>query len=134
MALQYGTTLRNAKLDQIETVAGTAPILKILSGSMPANCAASDTGTTVIAMALPSDWMSSAAAGAKAKLGTWQASAVGTASASYFRITDSAQANCHVQGLVSQSTASGEMVVDNSVVATGQVVTVNSFTITAGNP
>lgn len=134
MALQYSTTVRNAKLDAVETAIGTAPILKILSGAMPANCGTADSGTTVVSTALPSDWLAAASGGSKAKAGTWQASAVGTASASYFRIADSAQAACHIQGLVSQSTASGEMVIDNSVVSTGQVVTVNSFTLTAGNP
>ena len=134
MALQYGTTLRNNKLDQVEITAGTSPILKILSGTPPANCAAADTGTTLVTMALPSDWMANASGGSKAKQNTWQASAVGTGSMGYFRLYDSASAACHIQGLVSQATASGELIVDNSAVSTGQVVTVNTFTLTAGNP
>jgi hypothetical protein len=135
MALQYSTTLRNNKLDQVESTAGTAALLKLLSGtSAPANPAAADTGTTVAIMALPSDWMAAASGGTKAKSGTWQVSAVATASITYFRIYDSVSAACIVQGLISQTTASGEMIVDSSAVSTGQVVTVNTFTLTAGNP
>lgn len=133
MALQYATTLINTRLDAVETAAGTAPLLKMLSGAMPANPGTADSGSTMVKMSLPADWMTAATAGTKSKTGTWQASAVGTGSAGYFRITDSAQAACIVQGLISQSTASGEMIVDSTAVTTGQVVTVNTFTLTGGN-
>lgn len=133
MALQYSTLLINTRLDAVETAAGTAPVLKMLSGAMPANCSTVDSGSTVVKMSLPSDWMNGASAGVKTKLGTWQASAVGSGSAGYFRITDSAQAACVIQGLVSQTTASGELIVDSTAVTSGQVVTVNTFTLTGGN-
>lgn len=133
MALQYGITLKNNRLDQVEVTAGTAAILKILSGGMPATPATADSGSTLVTMPLPVDWMAAASGGTKAKQNTWVASAVGAGSMGYFRIYDSASATCHVQGLVSQATASGELIVDNSVVSTGQVVTVNTFTLTAGN-
>lgn len=133
MALQYGITLKNNRLDQVEVTAGTAALLKILSGAAPATPATADSGSTLVSMPLPADWMAAASGGTKAKQNTWQASAIGSGSMGYFRIYDSASATCHVQGLVSQSTASGELIVDNSVVASGQVVTVNSFTLTSGN-
>ena len=37
MAFQFGTTVRNAALDQIFTTIGTTPTLKIWSGTIPAN-------------------------------------------------------------------------------------------------
>ena len=40
MALQYSVTVRNAQLDAVETTVGTAPLLRIYSGSAPANCSA----------------------------------------------------------------------------------------------
>lgn len=70
MALQYGTTLRNAQLDVIETTVGTTPILEIRSGAPPANCGTADSGTLLASMTLPSDWMAAASGGSKAKSGT----------------------------------------------------------------
>lgn len=133
MALLYATTLKNTRLDSVETAAGTTPLLKILTGAAPNAPGTADSGTTLVSMPLPADWMASASGGVKSKSGTWQASAVGTGSMGYFRIYDSASAACIIQGLVSQSTASGELIVDNSAVSTGQVVTVNTFTLTHGN-
>jgi hypothetical protein len=137
MAIQYSVTLRNNQLDQIESTTGTAAKLRLYSGSPPANCAAAPTGTLLVEMTLPSDWMSAASAGSKAKLGTW--SGAGTAgagtgtSAGYFRITDSAGTTTHMQGTVTITGGGGDMTLDNTNIATSQVVTVNTFTVTAGN-
>jgi len=88
MALQYSTTVNNARLDQIETTIGAAPNLMIYSGSAPANCAAADSGTLLATLALPSDWMAAASAGAKALAGSWTgtASAGSAATPTHFRI------------------------------------------------
>ena len=51
MAIQLSTTVRNARLDTIESTIGTAPILTIRSGAAPANCAAANSGT-VLALSL----------------------------------------------------------------------------------
>lgn len=64
MAIQFSTGVRNARLDAIETTIGTAPVMRILSGSMPANCAAAETGTIIAELTLPSDWMAAASGGA----------------------------------------------------------------------
>ena len=81
MALQYSVTVRNAQLDAVETTVGTAPLLRIYSGSAPANCAAAASGTLLAEATLPSDWMAAASSGSKALSGTWQdASEIGRAS------------------------------------------------------
>ena len=132
MAVQLGTTVRNARLDQIETTVGTSPILKIRTGSAPANCGAADSGTVLATMTLPSDWMAAAASGAKAKSGTWEdltADAAGTAA--HFRIYDSGGSTCHLQGTC--GTGSGDLSLDNAVIEAGQKVTVTGFTLTDGN-
>ena len=137
MPIQYSVNLRNAQLDQIETVTGASARLRLYSGSPPANCAAAATGTLLVDMALPSDWMSAASAGSKARLGTW--SGTGTAgagsgtAAGYFRIFDSAGSTCHMQGTVTITGGGGDMTLDNTNIAQNQVVTVNTFTVTAGN-
>lgn len=132
MALQYSVIVRNAQLDAFETAIGTSPLLHIRTGAPPANCAAADSGTLLASITLPSDWMAAAANGQKDKSGTWQdASADGTGTAGHFRIKDSGNTTCHMQGTV--GTSATDMIVDNVNFNTGQSFTVNSFSISAGN-
>src|SRR5580765_2346274 len=134
MALQLGTTVRNARLDQIETTIGTSPILKIRTGAAPANCAAADSGTVLASVTCPSDWMAAASRGTKAKSGTWEdTSADATGTAAHFRIYDSGGSTCHIQGTVTITGGGGDMTVDNTSFATGQDSVVTGFTLTDGN-
>ena len=128
--MQYSVSVNNARLDAVETTIGTAPTLTLYSGTAPANCAAADTGTALVSMTLPSDWMAAASAGAKAMAGVWSgtASAGSTATPTHFRIK--AGATCHLQGTA--GIGSGECQV-NGTITSGQTVSVSSFTITAAN-
>lgn len=134
MALQLSEAVRNARLDAIETAIGTAPILRIRTGAAPANCAAADTGTVLATLTLPSDWMAAAASGSKAKSGTWEdTSADATGTAAHFRIYDSGDTTCHLQGTVTITSGGGDMEVDNTSFAIGQAFTITAFTLTDGN-
>jgi hypothetical protein len=134
MALQESVTVRNARLDAIETAIGTSAILRIRTGSVPATCATADAGTVLATCNLPSDWMAAASSGSKAKSGTWEdTSADNSGTAGHFRIYDSGGTTCHLQGTVTATGGGGDMVVDNVVFASGQAFTVTTFTITAGN-
>jgi hypothetical protein len=127
MAFQYSVIVRNAKLDQIETTIGTSAVLKIFSGAEPANCAAADPSGLLATITLPSDWMNAASSGSKTKLGTWSVAASGTGTAASWRIYDSGLVACHIQGNTT------DMTFDNTNIASGQTITVNTFTLTAGN-
>jgi hypothetical protein len=131
MALQYGITTNNARLDAIETSIGTSAKLRIYTGSVPANCASAATGTLLIEITLPSDWMNAASSASKTKLGTWSGTASGTGTAGYFRIVDSAGTVTGIQGTAGMSGT--DLILDNSSIATSQTVTVNSFTLNAAN-
>lgn len=134
MTLQYSTTIRNNQLDQVESTIGTSPVMRILSGSPPANCAAAETGTILAELTLPSDWMAAASSGSKAKSGTWQdSSANNTGTAGYFRIYDSTATTCGMQGTVTATGGGGDLTVDNTSFASGQSFTVTAFTLNAGN-
>lgn len=134
MPMQYSTTVRNARLDVVESTIGTSPILRVRTGAAPANCAAADTGTVLATVNLPSDWMSAAVNGVKSLQGTWEdTSADNTGVAGHFRIYASDGTTCHVQGNVTLTGGGGDMTVDNTSFATGQNFVVTSFTITAGN-
>ena len=134
MALQYSVTVRNAKLDAVETAIGTSAVLKIRSGSAPSDCAQADSGTVLATITLPSDWMAAASSGSKAKSGTWQdTSADATGTAGHFRLYASDGTTCHAQGTVTATGGGGDMTLDNTSIVAGQSVTITSFGLTAGN-
>jgi len=127
MTFQYSVAVRNAALDVKETTIGTSPILKLFSGAEPANCAAADPTGLLATITLPSDWMSAAAAGVKAKLGVWSNTASGTGTIASWRIYDSGLVACHIQGNTT------DMTFDSTNVTTGQIITVSTYQWTAGN-
>jgi hypothetical protein len=98
--MQYASTIYLPRLDLAESVTGTAAKLNIYSGSAPANCAAADTGTLLATLSLPSDWMNAASGTTKTLLGSWTgtASAGAGATPTHFRIKDTANTTCTIQG------------------------------------
>jgi len=134
MALQLSTTVRNGRLNAIETAIGVSAVLKIWSGTVPANCAAADSGTALAIMNLPSDYFSAAASGAMAKTGTWSdASAEATGTAGHFRLYATDGTTCHLQGTVTITGGGGDLTLDNTSIAVGQTVTISTFTLTDAN-
>jgi len=132
MALQLSVAVRNARLDAVETNIGTTPTLEIRTGTPPANCAASDTGSVLASITLPSNWMADASGGTKALAGSWvDSSADAAGTAGHFRIKQGG--TCHAQGTVTATAGGGDMTVDNTSFALGQQFTVTSFTLTEGN-
>jgi hypothetical protein len=131
MACQFSVAARNAALDAIETAAGTAPVLTIRTGTVPANCAAARTGTVLGTLTLPSDWLAAASGGAKALAGTWQdVAADATGTAGHFSIDQGA--TCHIQGTVTATGGGGDMTLDNVSILAGGAVSITAFTLTAG--
>lgn len=134
MGLQFSVSVRNARLDAIESAIGTDPVLRIYSGAMPANTAAAATGDLLVEATLPTDWMAAAAAGSKAKGGTWSdLSANDGGTAGYFRIYDSTGTTCHAQGECTDTSGAGPMKLSTTVITAGQPVTIASFNLTDGN-
>lgn len=134
MAVQLSIAVRNARLDAIETSIGTSAVLKIRSGAQPATCATADSGTVLATLNLPTDWMAAASSGSKAILGTWQdLSADATGTAGHFRIYDSGGTVCGIQGTITATGGGGDMTLDNTSIASGQQVTITSFTLTDAN-
>jgi len=134
MAVQLSIAVRNARLDAIETSIGTSAVLKIRSGAQPATCATADSGTVLATLSLPVDWMAAASSGSKALSGTWQdLSADATGTAGHFRIYDSGGTVCGIQGSITATGGGGDMTLDNTSIASGQQVTITSFTLTDAN-
>ncbi len=134
MTMQLSVAVRNARADVVETTMGVSAIMKIRTLAPPANVAAADVGSVLATLALPSDWMTVAASGVKAKSGTWQdtaADAGGTAA--HFRVYRTDGTTCDIQGTVTVTGGGGDMTVDNVSFAVNQQFTVTSFQWTEGN-
>lgn len=138
MAIQYSVAVRNAQLDVLETTIGASAKLNLYSGAKPADTAAAATGTQLLEIALPADWMDAASGGTKLKAGVWTGTGLAGAgtgtTAGYFRIVDNAGTTCHVQGTVTVTGGGGDITLDNTSIAHNQSVTINGFAVTAGNP
>ena len=138
MTIKYSAAVRNAQLDAIETTISTTPKLRIYDGTPPANVAASLSSNTLLAEGdLPSDWLAAASSGAKAKSGTWtltgQSGASTGTTGTFFRVYKADGTTAAIQGTFTVTGGGGDMTADNASIANAQVVTVNTFQITAGN-
>ncbi len=136
MAIQLRATIREARLNAIETTGGGSVALKVFTGAQPADCTQANSGTDLVTMNLPADWMNDAAAGAKTLKGAWSgtASAGAGATPGHFRIYNSQATmdgtTCIIQG--SCAIGSGDLSFDGTITS-GQTVTVSTFTLTDGN-
>ena len=138
MALQYGVALRTAQMAAIETTIGVSPKLELRTGAPPANAGAADTGTLLVSLSVPADFLTTASGGAVGIAsgpwtGTAGAGAAGGLVAGHFRLKDNAASVTHIQGTVSLTGAGGDLTMDNTNIAQNQAVNVTSFAITAAN-
>lgn len=134
MTIQLSTAVRNARLDQIQTTIGTSAVVKIRTGSQPANCGAADSGTVLVSYTLASSWANSAAGGSKSFSGTPIAStAIATGTAGFYRLYASDGVTCHAQGSITVTGGGGDMTVDNTSINNNQTVNITGWTITDGN-
>jgi hypothetical protein len=128
MALQYSVAVRNARLDVVEST--ITP-----SGSSPLPSAFLELRSGPPQIVLPTDWMAAASAGVKAKAATWSGTGITSGNIAHFRIKDGGSPDtCHIQGNVGLAGSPDyDMTVDNAAVTAAQVITVSTFSITAGN-
>jgi hypothetical protein len=132
VTIQKSTDLRDAQNDLWESILGTSPTLELRTGAPPASCAAADSGTLVASMSLPADFMSASSGGVKSKLGTWQDPSADAAGViGHFRLKTSG-GTCKIQGTVTLTAGGGDMTVDNTNVQPAQLVSITSFSVTAG--
>ena len=130
MSLQYSIPVSNARLDAIETSIGASAILKLWTGSIPADCDAADTGTKLAEFDLGAVWASPASAGAMVLTSLpLTGASIGDGILGYFRIYASDGVTCHIQGSISETGDGGDLTFDNTNVANLQAISINGFTI-----
>ena len=133
MTVQHSDSVRNARLDALETAIGTAPHLRLYTGAQPANCAAVASGTLLIDITLPSDWLDNAAGASKVLAGVWSGAGSADGDAGHYRVMNTAGTVCHEQGSVSNTAGTGDLKLDNISVADQQVFEINTWSYTEGN-
>lgn len=103
MTRQYGTTLRNSLLQDYEDEIGTSPKVRIYSGTMPANCAAS-AGTQLCELTnATSNWRAAPSGGSSALAGTFTGTVAADGDATHYRVYASDGTTCHEQGTITRA-------------------------------
>jgi hypothetical protein len=107
--------------------------IRIWSGSPPGPAAA-PTGTLLVDEDLPASAFAAASGGSKAKAGTWSVTGTAAGTAGYYRLLASGDTGAAVEtqvreeGTVTATGGGGDLTLDNVSIASGQVVTITSFT------
>lgn len=137
MTIQRSVAARQAAGDSFETVltAGGAPVLKLFSGALGANCAAADPTGLLGSATLPVDCFTAADTSVKnSKNNTWSGTGSAGGTAASYRLYANGGTVCHEQGTVTATGGGGDLTLDNTSIANGQVFTITSWDRTQGNP
>lgn len=117
MGLQYSTSLRTAQAAAIATILGASASIKLFSGALPVNVAASDPSGTIATLLLDNPpFTSSSGTATLAGNPSDPADAAGVIRC--FRAYDGSSA-CHIQGYVSEDWATSKEYVLNQQVNHG---------------
>lgn len=133
MGLNYSVALRNAQLDQIETTIGSAPVLRFYSGPPPALTSDPASGTLIVSMTLPTDWMAAAVNGTKSKSGSWAGTTGPGGTMGWFGLWDSGILTRHMQGLVGDIGSGADVEFTTATLDPGQSIVINTWEMSAGN-
>lgn len=133
MAIKYDTTTRNAMLDALNTRIGASGRLRIYNGTRPANVGTAITSQTMLAELTcnATAFAAAASGGVLTANAISNGTAAATGTASWFRLFQSNGTTAIMDGDV--STSGSDLNLNNTSIATGQTVSVTSFTITDGN-
>jgi hypothetical protein len=131
--LKDAVLVKAARLNAISTYAGTSAKLRIYTGAQPTNPDTAIGGVTLLAEHICSG-SAFAPATSTAVLtanAIANATAVGTGTAAWFRLWKSDGTTPVFDGTV--GTATSDLILDNTNIATGQTVSITALTRTAGN-
>lgn len=134
MTISYSTAVRNARLDSFTTQIGNGALVRIYSGTPPANAGAALSGNTKLAeLVAASPFAPAASGGVLTASGiTTEAAADATGTATFYRAYKSdGTTNCE-QGSV--GTSGADMNLNTTSIVAGGPVAVTSFVKTEGNP
>jgi hypothetical protein len=125
MAIQHSTVTRNRLRDAYVAAFPAGASLVIRSGA-PAGVGGAAGGSALATITLPATPFTSGT-GAVTLNGTWSVSASGTGTAGHYRLTNSTDIE---EGTITATGGGGDLTLDNTSIASGQTVTITSWTRT----
>ncbi len=129
--LKYSNGTRNAQQQGLITYAGSGALINIYSGSQPANANTAISGQTLLVTLTVSGSFGTDSNGTITLSTVTNGTAVATGTATFFRITQSNGSTVVMDGSVATSDA--DLVLNNTSIATGQVVSISAGTIIRAN-
>lgn len=126
MSFQQSTLARNGEGDAFTAAVGNAGKLSILTGAVPANCAAAETGTLLAQHTLGSPFAPAASGGVVSPTLPANVNAVATGTAGYYRVYKADGTTCVGQAPIADIT------LNTTAIVLGGPVAVNSWSITIG--
>ena len=129
--LKYSNGTRNAQQNGLITYAGSGALINIYAGSQPANANTAISGQTLLVTLTVSGSFGTDSNGTITLSTVTNGTAVATGTASFFRITQSNGTTVVMDGSVATSDA--DLVLNNTGIATGQVVSISAGTIIRAN-
>ena len=129
--LKYSNGTRNAQQNGLITYAGSGSKINIYSGAQPANANTAISGQTLLVTLTVSGSFGTDSNGTITLSTVTNGTAVATGTASFFRITQSNNTTVVMDGSVATSDA--DLVLNNTSIATGQVVSISAGTIIRAN-
>jgi hypothetical protein len=129
--LKYSNGTRNAQQNGLITYAGTGALINIYAGAQPANANTALSGQTLLVTLTVSGSFGTDSNGTITVSTVTNGTAVATGTASFFRITKSDTTTVVMDGSVATSDA--DLVLNNTSIATGQVVSISAGTIIRAN-
>lgn len=129
--LKYSNGTRDAQQQGLITYAGSGAIINIYDGTQPTNANTAISGQ-VLLVSLPISGSFGTDSNGTITLSTvTNGTAVATGTGQFFRITKSDTTTVVMDGSV--GTASADMILNNTSIATGQTVSISSGTIIRAN-
>ena len=129
--LKYSNGTRNAQQNGLITYAGSGALINIYAGSQPANANTAISGQTLLVTLTVSGSFGTDSNGTITLSTVTNGTAVATGTASFFRIIQSNGTTVVMDGSVATSDA--DLVLNNTSIATGQVVSISAGTIIRAN-
>lgn len=129
--LKYSNGTRNAQQNGLITYAGSNALINIYAGSQPANANTAISGQTLLVTLTVSGSFGTDSNGTITLSSVANGTAVATGTAAFFRITQSDGTTVVMDGSVAISDA--DLVLNNTSIATGQVVSISAGTIIRAN-
>lgn len=129
--LKYSNGTRDAQQQGLITYAGSAAIIKIYDGTQPSNANTAITTQTLLVSLNITGSFGTDSNGTITLSTVTNGTAVATGTAQFFRITKSDGTTVVMDGSV--GTASADMILNNTSIATSQVVSISSGTIIRAN-